>query len=84
MARHRCRLEARLRSCLQAILDLERDLQQVGWRKFMQGDLAYLRGMQTRIGSLPLQEQEVRRVERVTCSLLQELQAMYALRQEVC
>lgn len=78
MVRHRCRLEARLRSCLQAILDLEAALQQAGWKGVMQQDLAQVRRILSRIGSLSLQEQEVLQVERATCSLLQELKGMHA------
>ncbi|MFO8031839.1 MAG: hypothetical protein R6U22_04780 [Desulfohalobiaceae bacterium] len=78
MVRHRCRLEARLRSCLQAILDLEAALQQAGWKGVMQQDLAQVRRILSRIGSLSLQEQEVLQVERATSSLLQELKGMHA------
>lgn len=78
MARHRFRLEARLRSCLQAILELERDMQQAGWKALMQNELLQLRHFLPRVEKLPLQEQEVQQVEQATCTLLQELKDMYA------
>ncbi|MFW5863356.1 MAG: hypothetical protein ACOCUB_01285 [Desulfohalobiaceae bacterium] len=77
MIRYRLRLEARLRSCLLTILDLEGELQQAGWRGFMQLELAYLQRVLSRLGSLPLQEQEVQQVEQATRSLLLELQGLH-------
>ncbi len=69
-----CELQCRLKSCLQAVLDLEQELMNHDMGKLMVNEFEVLRDMLDRLPALTIVEQDVRKVEEATSVFLDELQ----------
>lgn len=67
------RLQIRLKNCIQTILELEPDMRAAGAGRSFDEDFASLKSFLTRIDSMNLAEEDVRRLEGVTDTLLAEL-----------
>jgi hypothetical protein len=68
------RLQSRLRSCLQTILDLEQSLGQMDATRPILAEFVMLRDICGRIETLMIHEDDVRRIEDATANFLHELQ----------
>ncbi len=67
------RLQVRLRSCLQAILDLEPELQKTETADFLLTEISVLKEIYNKIETLLIQEEDVKRIEDATASFFEEL-----------
>ena len=67
------RLHNRLRSCLQAILELESDLEQTRLAESFLVEFSTLKDLYGKIETLCLREDDVRRIENATAHFLDEL-----------
>ena len=67
------RLHLRLRSCLQAILDLEPELQTLRSAKPLLSELSVLKDIYGRLETLVIKEEDVRRIEEATANFFEEL-----------
>ena len=67
------RLHLRLRSCLQAIIDLEPELQSIHAAEPLLMELSVLKDIYGRLETLLIQEEDVRRIEEATASFFEEL-----------
>lgn len=66
-------LHIRLRSCLQAILDLEEDLKHLTIAEPLLAEFSALKDIYNRLESLFIQEEDVKRIEDATAHFLDEL-----------
>lgn len=66
-------LRLRLKSCIQAILDLEPQLEALDQSEVIKADLFRLKRYLRRVDAMQLEERDVHRLERVTESFLCEL-----------
>lgn len=67
------RLHLRLRSCLQAILDLEPELKNIRAAEPLLTELTVLKEIYNKLETLFIQEEDVRRIEAATASFFEEL-----------
>ncbi len=67
------RLHDRLRNCLQAILELEADLEQTRLAEPLLAEFSTLKNIYDKIETLFVQENDVRRIENATAHFLEEL-----------
>ena len=67
------RLHIRLRSCLQAILDLEPELKNLQMAEPLLAEFSVLKDIYNRLETLLIQEDDVKRIEDATASFLEEL-----------
>ena len=67
------RLQIRLKNCIQTILELEPGMRAAGAGTSFDEDFASLKTFLSRIDSMNLAEEDVRRLEGVTGTLLAEL-----------
>ncbi|MBD5538765.1 MAG: hypothetical protein HDQ94_02025 [Desulfovibrio sp.] len=67
------RLQIRLKNCIQTILELEPGMRAAGAGPSFDEDFASLKTFLSRIDSMNLAEEDVRRLEGVTGTLLAEL-----------
>ena len=67
------RLHDRLRSCLQAILELEADLEQTHMAEPLLAEFSTLKSIYGKIETLFVQENDVHRIENATAHFLNEL-----------
>lgn len=67
------RLHFRLRSCLQAILDLEPELKTIELAEPLLAEYATLKNIYNKLDTLAIQEDDVRRIENATAHFLEEL-----------
>lgn len=67
------RLQLRLRSCLQAILDLEPELKNISSAEHLLTELSVLKEIYGRLETLLVQEEDVRRIEEATANFFAEL-----------
>lgn len=67
-------LQSRLKSCLQAVLDLEPELMNHEMGKLMVNEFEVLRSLLDRLPAIAVVEQEVQKVEEATSVFLDELQ----------
>ena len=67
------RLHLRLRSCLQAILDLEPELQNIRAAESLLTELSVLKDIYGRLETLFIQEEDVKRIEEATANFFAEL-----------
>lgn len=66
-------LQLRLRSCLQAIIELEPELKAIRSAEPLVTELSVLKDIYTRLETLLVEEEDVRRIEEATASFFQEL-----------
>ena len=66
-------LYLRLRSCLQAILELEPELKNIQVAEPLLAEFTVLKEIYTRLESLLVQEADVKRIENATAHFLEEL-----------
>jgi len=67
------RLHLRLRSCLQAILELEPELKTIGAAEPLLSEFSVLKDIYSRLETLIVQEEDVQRIEEATASFFEEL-----------
>ncbi len=67
------RLHLRLRSCLQAILELEPELKAIRAAEPLLSELSVLKDIYGRLETLLIQEEDVRRIEEATTNFFEEL-----------
>lgn len=67
------RLQSRLRSCLQAILDLEPELTTLNLAAPLLSEFAVLKDIYQRLETIFVQEDDVKRIEDATTHFLAEL-----------
>lgn len=67
------RLHLRLRSCLQAILDLESELKTLHVAEPLLAEFATLKDIYNKLETLMIQEDDVQRIENATAHFLNEL-----------
>ena len=67
------RLHLRLRSCLQAILELESELKTIKTAEPLLSELSVLKDIYGRLETLLIQEEDVQRIEEATASFFEEL-----------
>ncbi len=67
------RLHDRLRSCLQAILELEADLERTSMAEPLLAEFSTLKNIYGKLETLFIQENDVRRIENATAHFLDEL-----------
>ena len=67
------RLHLRLRSCLQAIIDLETELKTIRSAEPLLSELAVLKDIYNRLETLFIQEEDVERIEEATANFFEEL-----------
>lgn len=67
------RLQSRLRSCLQAILDLESELTTLHLAEPLLSEFAVLKDIYQRLETILVQEDDVKRIEDATTHFLAEL-----------
>jgi DNA mismatch repair ATPase MutS len=68
-------LLARIRSCLQTILDLEERLEQIELGDELLDEFVHLKSFLQKVESLELREDDVIRIEDATANFLEELRA---------
>lgn len=68
------RLQLRLRSCLQAILELEPELKTLQLAEPLLAEFSVLKDIYNRLETLMIQEDDVRRIEDATAHFLKELE----------
>lgn len=66
-------LHLRLRSCLQAILDLESELKNIRSAEPLMPELSVLRDIYGRLETLLIQQEDVERIEEATVNFFEEL-----------
>ena len=66
-------LQLRLKNCLQTILELEPDLRSGRWGRCFDAELRTLRQYLRQVDQMDLAEDDVRRLETATTTLLAEL-----------
>jgi hypothetical protein len=71
------RLHLRLRSCLQAILDLEPELKAVRAAEPLLTELTVLKEIYGKIETLSIQEEDVQRIEEATANFFEELKGSF-------
>jgi len=69
------RLHSRLRNCLQTILDLEPDLERIQFVRPLLAELEMLKNIYSRLETILLQENDVKRIEDATEHFLAEMKA---------
>lgn len=67
------RLQIRLRSCLQAILDLERELKTLHLAEPLLAEFTVLKDIYERVETIAVQEDDIKRIEDATAHFLAEL-----------
>lgn len=67
------RLQLRLRSCLQAILELEPELKNIKTAEPLLTELSVLKEIYGRLETLLIQEADVQRIEEATANFFEEL-----------
>ena len=67
------RLHLRLRSCLQAILDIESELKTIRSAEPLLSELSVLKDIYNRLETLFIQEEDVERIEEATANFFEEL-----------
>ena len=67
------RLQLRLRSCLQAILELEPELQSIRAAEPLLSELSVLKEIYGKLETLLIQEEDVKRIEEATANFFEEL-----------
>lgn len=66
-------LQLRLRSCLQAIIELEPELKTIRAADPLLSELSVLKDIYGKLETLLVQEEDVRRIEEATASFFEEL-----------
>lgn len=66
-------LQIRLRSCLQAILDLEPELKKIESAELLLTEISVLKEIYNKIETLLVQEEDVKRIEEATANFFEEL-----------
>lgn len=72
-------LQCRLMSCLEAILDMERDLERIEVGQVLLGEFNRIKLFMKMIDRIALDEEDVRRIEAATSNFLEELKAPLGL-----
>ena len=72
-------LQYRLMSCLETILDMERDLERIEVGHILLGEFTRIRLFLSMIDRIALEEEDVCRIEAATSNFLEELRAPLGL-----
>ncbi len=75
-------LQCRLLSCLETILDMERDLERVEIGHVLLGEFNRIKLFMKMIDRIAIDEEDVRRIEAATSNFLEELKAPLGLLRE--
>jgi len=72
-------LTARVSNCLQTILDLEPDLERLQMGHVLIKEFTVLKSFLSKVDSIEIEEQDVKRIESATENFLRELKSPLAL-----
>lgn len=72
-------LQDRLRNCLQTILELEPEIERLELGERLLKEFTLLKSFVERLGSVEVNETDVRRIEEATASFLEELKEPMSL-----
>lgn len=72
-------LQSRLRNCLQTILELEPDLEDLDIGQELMKELTTLKSFMKKLDNVELEESDVLRIEKATANFLKELEGPLAI-----